>query len=114
MVHLYEDTSNFDAIDNARRDNYIIDSDIKNGIVTAYEKTPVINDAIEACSKAWDLLEFVDIFDSVEADIELQNLRNMWQNHFRNLEELKSAMEQLQRSITNMEKCAEDGLLFVV
>jgi hypothetical protein len=104
MIHFYEDGIDFDVINDATRDN-IIHGGIKDDVVNAYKKATVINDAMEACSDAWDLLDFVDSSDNVGLDIEFDDLRNMWQKHFGNLEELKRALEQLQ-----MEKNATCGL----
>jgi hypothetical protein len=95
MVHFYEDNSNFDAINGATRDN-IICSGIKEHVDTAYKNASIINDAIEACSDAWDLLDFVDSSDNVGADKEFDNMRNMWKKHFRNLEKLKASIEGIQ------------------
>lgn len=107
MVHVYEDTSNFDAINGATRDN-IINSDIQKYVVSAYKIASVINDAMEACSDAWDLFDFVDSTDNGRADngranIEFDNVRNMWQKHFSNLRNLKRAVEALPSQHTSEE-----------
>ena len=91
MVHLYDDTSKFDAT----RDN-IINSDIQEEVAKVYKKSRDINDVMEACSYAWDLLDFVDSSNNGREDIEFDELRNMWQKNFENLERLKGAIDGLQ------------------
>lgn len=102
MVHVYQDTSNFDAINGATRDN-IINSDIQKYAVSAYKIASVINDAMESCSDAWDLFDFVDSTDNGRADIEFDNVKNMWQKHFSNLRNLKRAVEALPSQRTSEE-----------
>lgn len=92
MIHLYEDINHFDTINVATKDN-IINKNIKEAVDTAYGTASDINDAVEACSDAWDLLDFVDSSGNVLADKEFEDLRNMWQKHFENLEELKETIE---------------------
>lgn len=113
MVHLYEHSNNFEGINGATRDN-IINTDIKLAVDMAYKMALVIDDAMEACSEAWDLLDFLDNSDNVgasaSADREFDTLRNMWQINFGNLEKLEKAIRALaDRHIENRERSAQLG-----